>query len=97
MRRTSLVLGFTALAPLAILAAMVSASQLRQQSAESVSRALNAARAVNARIDGELRADDSALQVLAGSTLIERKDWAAARLHRTIGKITGMFPLLWWR
>ena len=81
MRRTSLIFGFTALAPLAILAATVTAGQLRQQSADTVSRALNAARAVNARVDGELMADDSALQVLAGSTLIERKDWAAARLR----------------
>ena len=81
MRRTSLILGFTALAPLAILAATVTAGQLRQQSADAVSRALTAARAIHARVDGELMADDAALQVLAGSTLIERRDWAAARLR----------------
>lgn len=81
MRRTNLILGFTALAPLAILAATVTAGQLRQQSADAVSHALNAARAINARVDGELMADQSALQVLAGSTLIERKDWAGARLR----------------
>ena len=79
MRRTSLILGFTALAPLAILAATVTAGQLRQQSADAVSHALTAVRAVNARVDGELMADDSALQVLAGSTLIERKDWPGMR------------------
>ena len=79
MRRTNLILGFTALAPLAILAATVSAGQLNQQSADAMSRALTAAHAVNARVDGELMADDAALQVLAGSTLIERKDWAGAR------------------
>ncbi len=81
MRRTNLILGFTALAPLAILAATVTAGQLRQQSAEAVSRALATARAVNARVDGELMADDAALQVLAGSTLIERRDWTGARLR----------------
>ena len=81
MRRTSLIFGFTALAPLAILAATVTAGQLRQQSADAVERALTAARAVNARVDGELMADDSALQVLAGSTQIERKDWPEARLR----------------
>ena len=81
MRRTSLIFGFTALAPLAILAAMVTAGQLRQQSIDAVEDALTAAHAVNARIDGELLADDSALQVLAGSTLIERKDWTGARLR----------------
>ena len=81
MRRTSLIFGFTALAPLAILAATVTAGQLRQQSTDAVERALTAAHAVNARIDGELLADDSALQVLAGSTLIERKDWTGARLR----------------
>ena len=79
MRRTSLILGFTALAPLAILAATVTAGQLRQQSADAVSHALTAARAINARVDGELMADDAALQVLAGSTLIERKDWPGMR------------------
>ena len=79
MRRTNLILGFTALAPLAILAATVTAGQLRQQGADAVSRALTAARAINARVDGELMADDAALQVLAGSTLIERKDWAGMR------------------
>ena len=84
MRRTSLILGFTALAPVAILAATVTAGQLRQQSAEAVSRALAAARAVNARVDGELMADDAALRVLADSTLIARQDWAGARL-RSVG------------
>jgi signal transduction histidine kinase len=79
MRRTSLILGFTALAALAILAATVTAGQLRQQSADAVSRALTAARAVNARVDGELMADDSALQVLAASFLIERGEWVQAR------------------
>ena len=79
MRRTNLILGFTALAPLAILAATVTAGQLNQQSTDAVSSALTAAHAVNARVDGELMADDAALQVLAGSTLIERKDWATAR------------------
>ena len=79
MRRTNLILGFTALAPLAILAATVTAGQLNQQSTDAVSSALTAAHAVNARVDGELMADDAALQVLAGSTLIERKDWAGAR------------------
>ena len=64
MRRTSLILGFTALAPVAILAATVTAGQLRQQSAEAVSRALAAARAVNARVDGELMADDAALRLI---------------------------------
>ena len=81
MRRTSLILAFTALAPLAILAATVTAGQLRQQGEDAVNRALNTARAVNARVDGELMADDAALQVLAGSTLIERKDWEGARLR----------------
>ena len=80
MRRTSLILGLTALAPLAILAATVTAGQLRQQSANAVARGLTAARAANARVDGELMADDAALQVLAGSTLIEREDWPGARL-----------------
>ena len=79
MRRTSLILGLTALAPLAILAATVTAGQLRQQSADAVSRALTAARAVNARVDGELMADDAALQVLAASYLIERGDWVRAQ------------------
>ena len=79
MRRTNLILGFTALAPLAILAATVTAGQLRQQGTDAVSRALTAVRAINARVDGELMADDSALQVLAGSTLIERKDWPGMR------------------
>ena len=81
MRRTSLILAFSGLAPLAILAATVTAGQLRQESTDTLNRALTAAHAVNARVDGELMADDSALQVLAGSTLIERKDWAGARLR----------------
>ena len=81
MRRTSLILGFSGLAPLAILVAIITAGQLRQQSADAVSRALTAAHVVNAQIDGALLADDSALQVLAGSSLIERKNWADARLR----------------
>lgn len=81
MRRTSMILGFTALAPLAILAATVTAGQLRQQGTDAVSRALTAARAVNARVDGELMADDAALQVLAGSTFFQTKDWEGARLR----------------
>ena len=79
MRRTSLIFAFTALAPLVILAATVTASQLRQESTNAVSRALTAARAVNARVDGELMADDAALQVLAASYLIERGEWVQAR------------------
>jgi signal transduction histidine kinase len=81
MRRTRLILAFTGLAPLAILAAMVTAGQLRQQSDQAIDQAMATARAVNARIDGELMADDSALQVLAGAAAIERKDWAGARLR----------------
>ena len=78
MRRTSLILAFSGLAPLAILAATVTAGQLRQQSADAVNRALATARTVNARIDGELMADDSALQVLSAS-LIDQSDWRSAR------------------
>ena len=82
MRRTSLMLGFTAFAPLAILGATVTAGQLRQQSADAVERGLTAAQAINARVDGELMADDSALQVLAGSTLIERGLGGSAAAQR---------------
>ncbi|MEQ1811410.1 MAG: ATP-binding protein [Terricaulis sp.] len=79
LRRTTIVIGFAAVAPLIVLAAMMGAGNLAAVQERAISERLSLAREVNAHIDNELIAGQTALSVLAGSSAFAERDFARAR------------------
>lgn len=79
MRRTTILLSVAALAPVVVFAATMAAGSFRDQARQTEVLYLAEAREVNARLDGELMADLSALSVLSSSTFISARDWRSAR------------------
>ncbi len=79
LRRTTIVIGFAAVAPLIVLAAMMGAGNLTAVQERAISERLSLAREVNAHIDNELIAGQTALSVLAGSSAFAERDFARAR------------------
>lgn len=79
MRRTTILLSLAAVGPVLVFAAMTAAGSFRDQVRQSEALHLAQAREVNARVDGELMANLSALSVLSSITTISARDWRAAR------------------
>ena len=65
--------------PLVLFAALQSAFSMQTLRRGIENDALGRARQINAAIDAQLQADESALQVLSGSQYIRRGDWDGAR------------------
>ena len=78
-RRTVATYSIALMLPVVLFAALQAAFSMRTLRAQIESTALAQSREINALVDGQLRADQSALQVLSTSQHILDRDWPAAR------------------
>lgn len=67
--------------PLVLFLALQAAFSMRIAQNQIEADTMAATREINAAVDGQLRADQSALQVLAASQLLVAHDWPAAKLR----------------
>ncbi|MDP2260769.1 MAG: ATP-binding protein [Caulobacter sp.] len=78
-RRTIAIYGVALVLPLLLFVALQAAFSMQTLRSQIEADALERARAVNAAVDAELRAELSALEVLSTSELIVSRDWPRAR------------------
>ena len=78
-RRTVTIYSVALILPLVLFAALQAAFSMRTVRAQIESTAMAQSREINALVDGQLRADQSALQVLSISQPLVERDWPAAR------------------
>lgn len=90
MRRTAIIVGVAALAPLLVFGAMLGAASLQADRERTIQERLSIAREINAQADGELMADQAALRVLAGTQSILSQDWERARVR--VGQVAREHP-----
>jgi signal transduction histidine kinase len=79
MRRTAAIMMLAALAPVAVFAATFGAANLRAQSDRAETEQRARAREINARLDGQIMANQSAMAVLAASPEFMARGAAATR------------------
>ena len=81
MRRTAIITGLVALAPIIVFAAMVGAAHFQDERRDTEAFALAQAREINAHVDAELNGTLDALSVLATAPPLVSRDWPRARVR----------------